>query len=209
MSKALEEARKMEEAAIALRKELEEKEKENMIQLCTAERGQRIIGNAGNEYIVLKQIPSEEQTVIISADFMTENVAFDQDTTNYAESNLKARIEEILLPVIEADFGADNIVEHEVDLTTVDMQRDFGTCKCKVRPLTFDEVREFNDLLVKEELPDWYWTCTPWSTEKRGWKCSIAAVSPSGFIDYDGCNSNRGVRPFCILKSNIFVSKGE
>lgn len=35
MSKALEEARKMEEAAIALRKELEEKERENMIQLCS------------------------------------------------------------------------------------------------------------------------------------------------------------------------------
>ena len=74
MSKALEEARKMEEAAIALRKELEAKEKQNTLQLCTAERGQRIIGNAGHEYIVLKQIPSEEQTMIVSADFMAENV---------------------------------------------------------------------------------------------------------------------------------------
>lgn len=208
-SKALEEARKMEEAAIALRKELEAKEKENTIQLCTAERGQRIIGNAGHEYIVLKQIPSEEQTMIVSADFMAENVVFDQDTTNYAESNLKARIEETILPVIEADFGADNIVEHEVDLTTVDMQKDFGTCKCKVRPLTFDESREFNDLLVKEDLPDWYWTCTPWSTEKRGWKYSISVVSPSGDFTSRLCSRNCGVRPFCILKSNIFVSKGE
>ncbi len=209
MSKALKEARKMEEAAIALRKKLEEEEKENTIQLCTAERGQRIIGNAGNEYIVLKQIPSEELTMIISADLMAENVVFDHETTNYAESNLKARIEEILLPVIEADFDADNIVEHEVDLTTVDMQRDFGTCKCKVRPLTFDEAREFNDLLVKEDLPDWYWTCTPWSMEKRGWKYSIAVVSPSGFISGNCCYDYYGVRPFCILKSNIFVSKGE
>lgn len=206
MSKALEEARKMEAAAIALRKELEAKEKENAIQLCTAERGQRIIGNAGHEYIVLKQMPSEGQTMIVSTDFMAENAVFDQDTTNYAESNLKARIEETILPVIEADFGADNIVEHEVDLTTVDMQRDFGACKCKVRTLTFDEGREFNDLLVKEELPDLYWTCTPWSTEKRGWKYSIAVVPR---VRINRCNINYGVRPFCILKSNIFVSKGE
>lgn len=209
MSKALEEARKMEEAAIALRKELEEKEKEHTIQLATAERGQRIIGNAGNEYIVLKQIPSEEYTLVISADFMAENVVFDEDTTDYAKSDLKAMIDSTILPIIEKDFGADNIVEHEVDLTTVDMQKDFGTCVCKVRPITFDEAREFNDLLVREELPDWWWTCTPWSTEKRGWKWSIAVVSPSGFICSNGCNCGYGVRPFCILKSNIFVSKGE
>lgn len=202
MSKELEQARE-------LVRMLEEKEKENMIQLCTAERGQRIIGNAGREYIVLKQMQSQGQTMIISADFMAENIKYDQESTNYTESDLKAMIETDILPIVVADFGTDNIIDHEVDLTTVDMQGDFGTCKCKIRPLTFDEAREFNDLLVKEELPDWYWTCTPWSTEKRGWKYSIAVVSPSG--GFDGSNRDRslGVRPFCILKSNIFVSKGE
>lgn len=209
MSKALEEARKMEEAAIALRKELEEKEKENMIQLGTAERGQRIIGNNGHEYIVLKQVPSEKQTMIISAGLMAENVVFDRNITDYSKSDLKARIEADILPVVESDFGADNIIEHEVDLTTVDMQKDFGTYKCKIRPVTFDEAREFNDLLVKEDLPDWYWTCTSWSTENRGWKFAVSVVSPSGDFSNSRYGDSRGVRPFCILKSNIFVSKGE
>ena len=66
-----------------------------------------------------------------------------------------------------------------------------------------------NDLLVNKDLPDWYWTCTPWSTKERGWEYSVAVVSPSGDIrdfSYDG---SLGVRPFCILKSNIFVSKVE
>ena len=209
MSKALEEARKMEEAAIALRKELEEKERENMIQLCSAQRGQRIIGKSGRVYIALKQMEAQEQTVVIVDDFMAKDVVFDEDTTNYAESSLKERIERDILPVVEADFGADNLIEHEVDLTTVDMQRDFGTCRCKVRPVTFDEAREFNDLLVKEDLPDWYWTCTPWSTKERGWGRSLAVVSPRCFIsDYD-CDGSNGVRPVLYLKSNIFVSKGE
>lgn len=195
MSKALEEARKMEEAAIALRKELEERERENMIQLCSAQRGQRIIGKSGCVYIALKQMEAQEQTVVIVDDFMAEDVVFDEDTTNYAESSLKERIERDILPVVEADFGADNIIEHEVDLTTVDMQREFGTCRCKVRPVTFDEAREFNDLLVKEDLPDWYWTCTPWSTKERGWGRSLTVVSPRGdFSDYD-CDNNNGVRP--------------
>ncbi|MBD5545833.1 MAG: hypothetical protein HDQ97_00235 [Lachnospiraceae bacterium] len=209
MSKALEEARKMEEAAIALRKELEEKERENMIQLCSAQRGQRIIGKSGRVYIALKQMEAQEQTVVIVDDFMAEDVVFDEDTTNYAESSLKERIERDILPAVEEDFGADNIIEHEVDLTTVDMQRDFGTCRCKVRPVTFDEAREFNDLLVKEDLPDWYWTCTPWSTKERGWGRSLAVVSSRGIIGSDYCDGNRGVRPVLYLKSNIFVSKGE
>ena len=209
MSKALEEARKMEEAAIALRKELEEKERENMIQLCSVQRGQRIVGKSGRVYIALKQMEAQEQTVVIADDFMAKDVVFDEDTTNYAESSLKERIERDILPVVEADFGEDNIIEHEVDLTTVDMQREFGTCRCKVRPVTFDEAREFNDLLVKEDLPDWYWTCTPRSTKERGWGMSLAVVFPSGFIGYNRCGDDRGVRPVLYLKSNIFVSKGE
>ena len=202
MSKELEQARE-------LVRMLEEKEKASTIQLCTAERGQRIIGKSGRVYIALKQMEAQGQTVVIVDDFMAEDVVFDEDTTNYAESSLKERIERDILPVVEADFGADNIIEHDVDLATVDMQRDFGTCRCKVRPVTFDEAREFNDLLVKEELPDWYWTCTPWSTKERGWGRSLSVVSPSGRIDGSGCDCGNGVRPVLYLKSNIFVSKGE
>jgi hypothetical protein len=119
---------------------------------------------------------------------------------------LKKKIEDNCLPVFEKDFGKDNLVEHEVDLTSVDMQNEFGKCRCKVRPLTFDEARKYNDLLVKKDLKDWWWTCTPWSTKERGWTYSIAVVSPSGYIRNDCCNFNFGVRPVCILKSNIFVS---
>ena len=209
MSKALEEARKMEAAAIALRKALEEKDKENKIPLHAVARGQRIAGSSGRVYIVLKQMPGQGQTMVIADDFMAENVKFDEDTTNYAESSLREKIENEILPIVEKDFGADNIIEHTTDLTMVDMQKDFGTCRCKVRPVTFDEAREHNDLLVKEDLSDWYWTCTSWSTEKRGWKHGIAVVSPRGDFSFDGCDDRDGVRPVLYLKSNIFVSKGE
>lgn len=178
-------------------------ERENAIQLGMAERGQRIIGKAGNTYIVLKQLQSQGQTMVISDNLMAENVVFDQNTTNYAESSLKTRIEEIILPIIVADFGIDNIAEHEVDLTTVDMHRDFGTCMCRVRPLTFDEAEEFDNLLIKEDLPEWYWTCTPCSTSKPDWEYDVSVVSPFGMLYGD---LDFGVRPFCILKSNIFVS---
>jgi hypothetical protein len=160
-----------------------------------------------HDFIVLEQ--TNGQTMVISKGLMAEDKAFDSNCRDYSKSSLKKFIESNIQPIIEKEIGADNIIEHEVDLTSVDMQNEFGKCECKVRPITFDEARKYNDLLVDKNLPDWFWTCTPWSTEDRGWKYSVAVVSPSGNVNslyyYDGL----GVRPFCILKSNIFVSKGE
>ncbi len=186
-------------------KMMEEKEKEGKILLYTINPGEVILGKEGRKYIVLKQ--DQNQTMIISADLMAENEKFDDDSSDYKKSSLKRKIETDILPLIEEDFGAENIVEHEVSLITVDMQEDYGTLTCKVRPVTFDEAREFNDLLVNKELSDWYWACTPWSTEERGYGYSNVVVSPQGLIDWNDSNYRNGVRPFCILKSNIFVSK--
>lgn len=185
---------------------LEEREKSSKVQLSTLKPGETFkVGE--HDFIVLKQ--GEEVTHVISKDFMAENIKFDENTRDYKKSNLKKVIERDIQPLIEKEVGADNIIEHEVDLISVDMQNEFGKCKCKVRPITFDEAREFNDLVVNENLDDWWWTCTPWSTEKHGYKYSIAVVRPSGYVSRSLCATGYGVRPFCILKSNIFVSKGE
>ena len=162
---------------------------------------------AEHDFIVLEQTPGE--TRVISKGFMAEDVVFDENTRNYAESSLKKLIEKGIQPIIENAVGAENLVEHEVDLTSVDMQNEFRSFRCKVRPITFDEARKYNNLVTDKNLDDWWWTCTPWSTEERGYKYSIAVVCPSGNIVFGRCDIIGGVRPFCILKSNIFVSKGE
>lgn len=174
------------------------------VELATLKQGE-VFKIGEHDFIVLKQ--REGETDVISKNLMAEDVMFDNDTRDYNHSQLKELIENEIQPVIEAAVGGDNLVEHEVDLTSVDMQNEFGTCRCRVRVLTFDEAREHNDLLVNKELPDWYWTLTPWSTKERGWGYSLAVVSPSGIISGDGYFYGNGVRPFCILKSNIFVSK--
>ena len=199
MSKALDMARE-------LIKKLEEEEKQSKVQLSTLNPGD-VFKIGEHDFIVLMQC--REETAVISKGFMAENVKFDEDSRNYKESNLKKVIENLIQPVIEAEVGSKNLIEHEVDLTSVDMQDEFGGFKCKVRPITFDEARLYNNLLVNKNLNDWWWTCTPWSTEDRGWKYSISVVAPAGRIGNIICHGGRGVRPFCILKSNIFVSKGE
>ena len=197
MSKELEKARE-------LVKMLEQKEKESKIKLSELRRGESfMIGE--HEFIVLDQ--GVDVTKVISKGFMAENISFDPDTRDYNKSKIKKFIEEKIQPVIESEVGAENIVEHEVSLRSLDMQKEFEDVSAKVRPITFDEARLYNDLLVNEDLDNWWWTLTPWSTEKRGYRYGIAVVCPSGGIVNISCNDDDGVRPFCILKSNIFVSK--
>lgn len=158
------------------------------------------------DWIFIALHHEERGTLVISKDLLARNEEFG-DTRNYKESNIRKVIEEKLLPVVEDAVGKENIVTHSVDLTSVDMQNEFGEVQCRMRPITFDEAREYNKLLVNKELGDWYWTLTPWSTEERGYKYSIAVVSPSGCISNYSYNYCYGVRPVCILNSNIFVSK--
>ena len=146
-------------------------------------------------------------TAVIQNNFWEEDVQFDGDSCDYKTSALREKFENGIEPDYEEIFG-NALVEHEVILKSVDMQ-DYGKFSCKVRPITFDEARKYNDLLVNKDLPDWWWTCTPWSTKERGWEYPVSVVSPSGYIGNFSYYGSSGVRPFCILKSNIFVSKVE
>ena len=138
---------------------------------------------------------------------MKENVEF-CDTSDYKTSNVKKLCDTEILKDFEEEFGAENVETHTADIITADGQK-LGTVDCKIRPITFDEAREYTDITPNNDLNDWYWTLSPWSTEERGWKKSITVVSPSGSIYSLNCSYGFGVRPVCILKSNIFVSKVE
>jgi hypothetical protein len=196
------------ELARELVRKLEEAEKDSKVQLSELQPGETFkIGE--HDFIVLEQNGCSGTTNVISKGFMSEDIVFDDDTKDYNNSNLKKIIEENIQPAIEAGVGVGNIIEQVVSLTSVDMQGEFKPCYCKVRPITFDEARKYNNLLVNKDLDDWWWTCTPWSTKRNDCEYSVTVVSPSGDVSDYYCRSSGGVRPFCILKSNIFVSKGE
>lgn len=185
---------------------IEKEDQKNKVMLKDIPVGGKFDTGIGR-FIVLEQ--KENYTAVITEDLYREDVKFDDDCTDYKKSPLRELCEGEILNEFVAEFGEDNICENEAGLVTVDGQEVFGKLLTKVRPLTFDEAREYNDLLVNKDLPDWYWTCTPWSTKERGWKYSVAVVSPSGYVNYYCYGGSSGVRPFCILKSNIFVSKVE
>lgn len=144
-----------------------------------------------------------EHTKIISLGFVKENVKFDDNTTDYSKSSLKKLCDTEILKDFEEEFGEESIETDVADLITVDGQK-IGEVKCKVRPLTFDEARKYTELTPNNKLNDFYWTCSAWSTEERGWEYALTVVSPSGYIRSYLCDLSLGVRPVCIFSSSIF-----
>ena len=140
---------------------------------------------------------------------VAKNSLFDMrfgSNNNYAESDVKKKLETEILPRIEKAVGAENIIEHEMDLTALDGSDEYGKVKCKISLPTLDWFRKNNELARKIFTSAWSWLVTPWSTKKYGWEYSVLCVSPLGRIsgnyssyDYDG------VRPFIIFVSSISV----
>lgn len=183
-----------------------EEEKKGNVRLSEIPVGGKFDTGIGR-FIVLEQ--KGEKTAVITEELYRKDVRFDDDSNEYFTSELSDLFEEEIFPEFKEEFGAENLCDATTSLVTVDMQNKDEELHAKARPLTFEEARKYNELLVNKDLPDWYWTCTAWSTEERGWSYSVAVVSPGGRVCDNSCNGSRGVRPFCILKSNIFVSKVE
>lgn len=198
----------MKKDALSVAKELvkilEELHEKNLVMLADLKPGDKFSTGIGN-FVVLEQ--KEDCAVIITEKLYMEVEIFDASCNDYKKSSLREKFDGEILDEFISEFGEKNICENEAGLVTVDGQKDFEKLLTKVRPLTFDEAREYNDLLVNEKLTDWYWTCTPWSTEERGYGYVVAIVSPRGNVSRYICDDGIGVRPVCILKSNLFVSR--
>ena len=141
------------------------------------------------------------------ADRLEDSMKFDSESNNWIGSQLREYLNTKFIKKIADEIGEENIISFNRNLLSLDGQDEYGNCKDKVSLLTVDDYRKYRSFIPNAD--DWWWACTPWSTADRGWKYAITVVSPSGGINYLSCGSNCGVRPFCILKSNIFVSKGE
>lgn len=196
MNKILEKAKEL----VAM---LEEKEIKDKVELSTVAPG-GVIDLGEDEFVVLDH--DEGGTLVISKDFMEEDVKFG-DNTDFNGSNVQRVLYEDILPKIEAAVGKDSILSQTVKLTTVDNQDVYKDATGRIRLLTFDEARKYNPLIVNEELDDYWWLMTPWTSNDR-LNYPVAVVSPSGSVYDGGCSIRRGVRPVLYLKSNIFVSLG-
>lgn len=133
------------------------------------------------------------------------------NNNNFAESDIKKMLEEEFLPKLEKEIGAENIVEHEVDLLSLDGSTKWGKIRCKASLPTFDFYRLNRKIFEKYKLDEYWWLATPDSTTEyyrnNDWG---VCVSPLGNIFYNYYFSDYiGVRPFLTFVSSISISCDE
>lgn len=157
------------------------------------------------EFIVLEH--SKETTAVILKDLLKEIVKFGENN-KYTDTNCTVRKEvENFATDLENIVGKKNIVEHTVDLTSLDGLKDYGKTKAKVSLLTFERYRRYVDILDKHKVNKWWWLVTPFSTPKHNGESWVECVSPSGFVCNGNVSNLGGVRPFLRFVSSISVSR--
>ena len=156
----------------------------------------------------IKFSDENDETVVVSKNILFRS-RFGNDNDLRSSDILKKMNDEFLPKLAEA-IGDENICEFETDLTTLDGLKPYGTMKSKVSLPTLDFYRKNIDIFDKYKTDSWWWLATPESAHPHSNPSWILCVAPSGRINgYGYFYGGSGVRPFCILKSDIFVSSEE
>ena len=169
----------------------------NIVPLGDVECGKMVkIGDV--KYIVLGH--SAETTALITKDFVRE-MKFGKDN-NYKSSEVRAYLNGPFFEDLAEAVGRQNVIMHNVNLTADDGTNVGKCCRDNVSLLTTELYRRYRQYLPA--YGKWWWLATPVSDHKdyAGRVCHVFSNGVLGWSDSDCC---RGVRPFCILNSEIKV----
>lgn len=143
----------------------------------------------------------KDGTLMLHLDQMTH--AFGS-SNNFAASSLRSHLNGPYLRSL-TDGNPDEIITRTVDLTALNGSKEYGTCECKVAPLTLDELRKYHAILP---LPESFeWSVTPWSTpevnEDDKW---VMGLDTGGNVNsYYYCTDAYGSRPAFLIPSSLTV----
>lgn len=174
------------------------------IQLCDVEQYKPFkVGDT--EFIVLEHLENGK-TFCLTRNFIAEDTKFDEDTNNLAKASVLKVLDEFE-GEIAAKIGAENMCEFEIDLTTDDGLKDYGSITRKTGLLTDVQYRKHSEGIEQYKVDDWWWLANAVSTPRRNVLYAVLCVARGGDLYLNGCYFHYGVRAVCIFKSNIFVSE--
>ena len=122
---------------------------------------------------------------------------------NYNGCDIDKYLCNTYLSELERKFGKENIVEHEVDLFSLDGEDNYGVIRRKVSILTFDMYRH-NKKEIKKYVNKWFWLATPDSTPSGYGSGNVQCVDSNGGVSYGWCSDCGSIRPFVVLKDSVF-----
>lgn len=155
----------------------------------------------GIEYIVCEQF-ADDTTAVVRKNLLEQEMKFG-DNNNWKESLWRKYLNTEYLKEIENDFGADKIVEHDVDLTSFDGYDDYGVTIDKVSIMNLDRYRKYHKYIG--DTKEFHYLSTPDSTPSGYSPFRVLCVD--GYGNVGCCDWCVNVRPFFILKSNVLVEE--
>lgn len=177
-------------------------EPEQKARLSTLRPGDIFKGKNGNEYVVCEQFL--DCTAVVRKDTLNKTMPFGEDN-NWANSEWRKYLNSEYFQEICGEFGEKNIIEHCVDLTSMDGYDDYGTVRDKVSAMTIDRYRRYHKYIGN--VLEWNYLSTPNSTPSGVGASGVRCVYDDGYVRCTGCWSGRALRPFFILNSNLQVQK--
>lgn len=125
------------------------------------------------------------------------------EKNDFANSALREHLNGAYLDTLTHNNRGE-VIPRTVDLTALNGSTQYGSCVCKVAPLTIDELRKYHSILPKPE--NWEWSVTPWSTpcvdEDEVW---VVGLFSDGDVGNYGCAYTSGARPAFLLPSYYAV----
>lgn len=148
----------------------------------------------GFEWIILDNNVNGGVLAIMASAWNNEEYEFDDNgCNNYAQSSLRRKLRDELLPVL----GENNLILHEVDLVADNGDDRYGTITDRVFILSCDEYRKYRKYVPL--LSTWMWTCTPWYITDAGYSGCVRFVSNTGSLSSNGADYSGGVAPACVF----------
>ena len=156
----------------------------------------------GFEWIVLDNNVDGGVLAIMASAWNDKEYNFNDDgCNNYANSSLRRKLRDKILPIL----GEDNLISHEVDLTADNGDDRYGTVTDRVFILTCDEYRKYrkNVPLPTERM----WTCTPWYISDTGYGNYVRGVKADGILNRYNAYGSSGVAPVCVFNPEKLKAK--
>lgn len=158
-------------------------------------------GVSETEYIVCEH--TDIGTYVVRNEILDKNMEFGA-TNDWRESEIREYLNDKYRCYLNGDFGAKNIVSFERNLISLDGYNDYGTCSDAVSMMNILEYMKYHKYIGN--CDSYYALITPDSTSSGCSAGSVRCVGVGGLVNYDWCNRDFGVRPFFVLKSDIFIS---
>ena len=172
-----------------------------------------IVELAGIKFVVLEnQGPCQsdgEYDRLLILTLESQGDAVFGNCNNYAESNLREKVDEWLYRLTETlseDYGIETpaIYKRHIDLSTLDGYKGFGAMDVAAAPLTMDEAREYAEYIPNPD--EACWLATGWGAPEHFGATLALGVNSNGVWSLSYCSGSYGVRPALVISSSLLSS---